>query len=209
MSPSPDSSTPRSHANQYGGLPEWRKHDLVMHELLDAIQGCFASLPVHLDGLFSEEPIDVGIASVDIGAAGSDEVLDPYRRVTEAATAGVDEIPKLLVGESLNERRSLERAKFSADADGRQVIDEKFGTGEGGVAEEFAGVESVRVASRLQQLSGLAGIVRGRGRLPEELERAGNDAPREPQKAEHLRLIISLAVERVTRGQAHAPVVPV
>src|SRR5262245_47660039 len=124
-----------------------------MQELLDAMQSCFASLPVRLCGLFLEEPFDVRIAPIDIGAAGGDEGLDPGGRAAEAAAAGVDEISKLLVGESLDERRPLERAKFSADGDGGQVIDKKFGTGEGGVAEELAGVESVRVASRRQQLS--------------------------------------------------------
>src|SRR5262252_1698639 len=179
-----------------------------MHELLDALQGGFASLPVHFGGLFPEEPIDVGIAPVDVGAAGGDEVLNPYRRVTEGATAGVEEIPKLLLGESLDERRPLELAKFSSDADGRQVVDDEFGTGEGGVAEEFAGVESVRIARRCQQLPGLDRIVRGRGRLPEELEHAGNDASSQPQQAEYFRLVVSLAVDRLARGQAHAPVVP-
>src|SRR5262245_51026126 len=56
-------------------LPDRRVHDLVVHHLLDALQRRLAPLAVELAGLLTKEPVDVGIAAVDVRPARHHEVL--------------------------------------------------------------------------------------------------------------------------------------
>ena len=52
------------------------------------------------------------------------------------------------------------------------------------------------------------GIVRVAGRLPVELEAAGNDAPGDPGISERVRLVHRLPIDGMVHGQAHPPIVP-
>src|SRR5437867_1652767 len=130
-----------------GELPDRRDHRLVVHELLDPLERRLALLPVHLARLLAEEPVDVRIAAVDVGAASGDERLEARRRVPEGRGAALDDVPKLLLPILREERRALERPELGPDADRLQVIHDGLReVGVGHVAVVVTGVEAVRVA---------------------------------------------------------------
>src|SRR5205809_5236456 len=132
----------RSHAGDDRRFPQRRKDDLVVDELLDAVEGGLAPLAIHLADLLAEESIDVRVTSIDVGPAGRHERVDPRGRVAEGAGADVDQILQLLLRERLEERGTLERPELRPYARGSQIVDHRFGTGEGDVTVEVAGVES-------------------------------------------------------------------
>src|SRR5262245_18199952 len=103
--------------------PDRRDHHLLVHQLLDAVTGRLAPLPGPLAGLLQEEPIDVRVAPVYIGAAAGDERLDPRRRVAERAASALDEALELLLGPSLEEGGPLDRPKLHSDTRRVQIVD--------------------------------------------------------------------------------------
>src|SRR5438128_1831894 len=78
-------------------LPDRRVDHLLVDELLDPMEDRLASLPVELAGLLAKEPVDVGIAAVDEGAAPDDESLETDRRIPEGAAAAVQQVLQLLL----------------------------------------------------------------------------------------------------------------
>src|SRR2546425_7235370 len=100
---------PRTGRVDEAELPDWRVDGLLVHELLDVVEHRLAPLPVELAGLLSEEPVDVGIAAVDVGTTGGDEGLEADRRVPEGAADAVDDVLQLLLLVRLEEARPLER----------------------------------------------------------------------------------------------------
>src|SRR5437867_11898253 len=76
---------------QDGDLPDWREHDALVHELLDAVQRGLAALTVAFGGLFLDEPLDVGVAPVRVEATGGDERIEPGRRVAVRPARAIDE----------------------------------------------------------------------------------------------------------------------
>src|SRR5580765_4504038 len=115
---------PWPHAAESGVQPDGRHDRLVVDHLLDSVQGRLAPLRIELTRLLTEEPVDIGIASVDVGATGGHEGLDPGGRVAVPATAALDEALVLLVGPTLEEGRALERPELQADADGVEAVDD-------------------------------------------------------------------------------------
>src|SRR5262245_26268633 len=91
-------------------LPDGTVHGLLEHELLDAVQGRLTALAIELAGLLVEEPVDVGVAPVDVRATAHGEHLEPRRRVPEGAADTVGQILQLLFLIGLEERRALEWA---------------------------------------------------------------------------------------------------
>src|SRR5499426_4697284 len=83
--PEPRLFDARPEAAHRSELPDRGEHRLVVDELLDAVQRRLAPLAVELGRLLSEEPVDVGIATVHEGAAGDHEGLEADRRVAEGA----------------------------------------------------------------------------------------------------------------------------
>src|SRR5262245_23974046 len=189
--------------------PDRRDHRLVVDELLDPVQRRLPPLGVDLVRLLQEEPVDVLVAPRDIGAAGGDERLDARRRVAEGATAALDEPLELLLRSVREEGSALHRPELHAYAGRVEIVDGRLAhVGDRGVAEVIASVEAVGVASLGQELLGLERIVPVARRLPVELEARGHDAPADLRVAERVRLVDRLSVDRVVRGQAHAPVLP-
>src|SRR5260221_305799 len=80
-----------------------------------------ALLPVELTGLLAEEPVDVGIAAIDVRAPGGDERLQAGRRVSEGPAQAVDEILELLVLVPTEESGALERSELHPDPDGLEI----------------------------------------------------------------------------------------
>src|SRR5262245_46160879 len=78
-------------------LPERREDRLLVHELLDAMKGRLAALSIQLDRLLAEEPVDVGIAAVHVGASRHHEVLETAGGVAERAAQAVDEVLQLFL----------------------------------------------------------------------------------------------------------------
>src|SRR6059036_3087754 len=196
-------------AIEEGELPDRRDHRLLVHELLDPLERRLALLPVHLARLLAEEPVDVGIAAVDVGAGGGDERLEAGRRVPEGPGAALDDVPELPLPVLGEEGRALERPELGPDADRLQVIHDGLReVGVGHVAVVVTGVEAVRVAGLGEELPGPGRIVRGRGRLPEEVEARGDDAVGDLREAQGLGLVDRRPVDRQVDGQAHSPVVP-
>jgi hypothetical protein len=75
-------------------------------ELLDAVQRGLAPLRVEIARLLQEEPVDVGIASVDVGAARGDERFDSRGGVAEGAAAALDEALELRSRPALKKARA-------------------------------------------------------------------------------------------------------
>ena len=86
-------------------LPDRRVDGFVVHELLDPVERRLAPLPIELAGLLPDEPIDIGIAAIDVGATSGDEGLEADRRVPERAADAVDEVLQLLLLVRLEEAR--------------------------------------------------------------------------------------------------------
>src|SRR5262249_29925216 len=104
-----------------------------------------APLAIEIGGLLTEESVDVGIASVHVGAAGGHEGLEPGRRIAECRARAQDEVLELLLELSFVVRRSLEGPELHANAAGLKIIDHGLGDPRmDGVARELPGVESVR-----------------------------------------------------------------
>ena len=93
-----------------------------MNQLLDAMQGRLAPLPVELGRLVPEEPVDVRIAPVDIDAARGGERLDPGGRVSENSAQAVDDVLELLLLIRLEKPRPLEGTQLRPDAGRLQVV---------------------------------------------------------------------------------------
>src|SRR5213594_781175 len=172
-----------------GELPDRRDHRLLVHELLNPVEGRLALLPVHLARLLAEEPVDVPVAPVDVGAAGGDERLDSRGRVAEGAAAALDEALELLFRPPPEEGHALDRPQLHPDTGRVEVVDHGLANvGDRGIAKVVPGVEAVGVPGLGQELLGLGAIVAVAGRLPVELEAAGNDAPVNLGKSEGVRL---------------------
>jgi hypothetical protein len=111
------------------------------------LQDGLALLLVQLAFLLAEEPIDVGIAPVGIGAARGDEGLEAGRRIAEGAAGPLDEAFVLLLGVPLEKGRPLEGAQLGLDADRPQIVEDGFGDiGERGVTGIVSRVEAARIA---------------------------------------------------------------
>jgi hypothetical protein len=74
------------------------------------VQQRLALRPVELRGLVSEQAVEIGVASIDVGAAGDDEGLEAGGGVAEDAAEDVDDVLELLLRERLEEGGPLERA---------------------------------------------------------------------------------------------------
>src|SRR5438128_4174578 len=199
----------RTHSLQEGQLPDRKDHGLVVDQLLDAMEERLSLLRVKLTRLLLEEPVDVGVPPVGVGAARDHERLQPGGRVAEDAAQPVDEVLELLVLIRLEEPRPLERAKPRLDADGLKIVEDRLGVYAGpGIAPEVPGVEALRVPGLREELPGLARVVGVERRLPVEVEAGGDDAPGDLGEPEGHGLVDRLAVHRVVGRETHAPVVP-
>src|SRR5262245_40557324 len=106
------------------------------------MQHHLALLRIELAGLLAEEPVDVGIAAVDVDAAAHHQLLEPRRRVPERAVAPLDQALELLLRPRLLEARPLQRPQLHPDTRGVQVVDNRLAhVRQRGVAEVIAGVE--------------------------------------------------------------------
>src|SRR6266581_2841797 len=61
---------------QKGELPDRKDHGLFVDQLLDAMEERLPLFRIELARLLLEEPVDVGISPVGVGAARDDERLD-------------------------------------------------------------------------------------------------------------------------------------
>src|SRR5262249_55535561 len=120
--PEPRLLDPWPEAAHRGELPDRGEHRLLVHELLDPVQGRLAALAVELRRLLPEEPVDVGIAAVDVSAAGHDEGFEAGWRVAERGARAQHEILECFLDLSLVVRRALERGKLQAKARPPQML---------------------------------------------------------------------------------------
>src|SRR5262245_24388623 len=97
-------------------LPDGRVHHLVVDELLDPVQRRLAALAIHLGRLLTEEPVDVGVASVGEGTAAYHERFEPRRRAAERAARGLHHVLELLLLMLGEEGGPLERAELELDS---------------------------------------------------------------------------------------------
>src|SRR6266849_8824974 len=163
---------------QEGELPDRKDHGLVVDQLLDAMEERLALLRVELTRLLLEEPVDVGVSPVGVGATRDGERLDPGGRVAEDTAQPVDNVLQLLFPIRLEKPRPLERAKPRLDTDGLKIVEDRLGVHAGpGIAPEVPGIEALRVPGLREELPGLARIVGVERRLPVELEAGRDDAP--------------------------------
>src|SRR5262249_4207555 len=196
-------------AVEEGELPDRRIDDALVHELLDPVKCRLATLRIQLDRLLLEEPIDVGIAAIDVRAAGGDERFQPRRGVAERAAATLHDVPEFLLAVGAEERCALERAELRADADRLQIVLHGFREARiRHVARVIACVVAVWIPGLGEQPLGLRRIVGGGRRLPEKLEDIGDDAVRDPREAERLGLVDGVAIEGQAHGLAELDVVP-
>src|SRR5262245_53491296 len=172
------------------------------------MQGRLAPLGIELDCLLAEEPIDVGMTSVGVGAARDHEGLDPGGRVPEGSAGALDDALVRFLGISLEEGRPLEGPQPGPDPDRPEIVDHGLGdVGEDDVAKVFASVEAVGISGFGQQLAGSRRIVSNNWWLPVELEAAGDDAPDEPREPQELGLVHGRAIDSVVDGQPYPSVV--
>src|SRR5262249_35428833 len=73
---------------------------------------------------------------------------------------------------------------------------------------EVSGVEPVWIARLGQKLLRLGGVVRGRLERLRELEHSRHEPASRAGQPERLRLVETLTIEGVARGEAHAAVMP-
>src|SRR5204863_1063457 len=106
-------------------LPDRRVHRLVVDELLDPVQRGFAAGAVERGGLLANEPVDVGVASIDVRSGADREHLEPRGRVAEGAADAVGQILQLLFLVGLEEGGTLDRPELHADADRLQLAYER------------------------------------------------------------------------------------
>src|SRR2546428_8092837 len=157
-------------------LPDREIHGLLMDQLLDPVARHLPLLTGELSGLLPEQPVDVGITTVGVRAAGRHEGLNPGRRVPEDAAQAVDDVLQLLLLVRLEEPCPLERAESRPDSDGLQVVDQRFAyAGGGSIAPELSCIKAPRVTGVGEELLGSGRIVRVGRRLPVEGEAAGDN----------------------------------
>src|SRR5262249_12246485 len=103
-------------------------------------------LRIQLGRLFLEEPVDVGVAAVDVSPASGYKCLDPRGCIAEGAATSLDEALVLLLGVSPVEGRPLEWPELCPDAGSIEVADYRFPDGGAhGIARVVARVEAVGV----------------------------------------------------------------
>src|SRR5215467_8955236 len=148
-------------------LPDWSVEGLLEDELLDAVQCRLAALAVEVAGLLAKEPIDVGIAAINVGSAADREHFQPRGRVAEGAADAVGEILQLLFLVGLEEGGALERTEPHADADRLQIAHERLAHRRSlGLAPEVSSVEAVGIPGLGQKLLGARRIERVRRSQP-------------------------------------------
>src|SRR3989454_9469503 len=190
-------------------LPDREIHGLLIDQLLYPVEGHLPLLIVELSGLLPEQPVDVGIPTVGVRAAGHHEGLNPGGRVPEDAAQAVDDVLQLLLLVRLEEPGPLQRAESRPDSDGLQIVDYRLAVaGRAGIAPEIPCVKAARVTRFREQPLGRGWIVGKRRRLPVEVEAARDAAPGDLRKPEGLRLIDRLAVGRLVGREAYASGVP-
>src|SRR5262249_60189258 len=108
------------------------------------MQDRLALLAVQLVGLLPEEPVDVSIAAIDVGAAANHQRLDSGGRVPEGAVAALGEASVFLFDPPPLERCSLDRPELHTDADGVELVDHRLThIRQRGIAELVARAEAV------------------------------------------------------------------
>src|SRR6266852_3185065 len=115
----------RTHALQERELPDGQDHGLVVDQLLDSMEQRLALLRVELTCLLLEEPVDVGVSPVGVGATRDHERLHPGGGVAEDAAQPVDDVLQPLLLIRREEPRPLERAKPALDADGKKGVEDR------------------------------------------------------------------------------------
>src|SRR5947208_7453234 len=98
-------------------LPDREIHGLLMDQLLYPVEGHLPLLIVQLSGLLPEKPVDVGIPTVGVRAAGRHEGLNPGGRVPEDAAQAVDDVLQLLLLVRLEEPGQQRSSNVSGVAD--------------------------------------------------------------------------------------------
>src|SRR6266849_8688118 len=167
------------------------------------------TLAIELGYLLAEEPVDVWVAAIHIGATPGHERLEPGRRTAERGARAQNEVLERLLDLSLVVRRPLERPKPHANAGGLKIVDHGFGDARvHGVASEVPGVESVGISRIREELLGAGQIVGDGRRLPEELEVRRDHAVGHSRKPERFGLIDRLAVDRVVCREPYPAVMP-
>ena len=102
----------RADAVEEGQLPDRREDHALDHDLLHLVKDRRALLAIELDRLQLIERVEIGIAAVRKDATLDRERLETRGCVAESPGARLDDILELLLGISLDERRSLDRPQF-------------------------------------------------------------------------------------------------
>src|SRR4051812_39395624 len=161
---------------QEGKLPDRRVDDFLVHELLHAMQDCFALRVIDLDRLQRKKFVDVGIAAVDELAALNDKALKASRSITERAGTHLDDVLVLFVGPSLEERSPFQWPQPDVDTYVAQVVQDGLADVRiGRVAVVESGVKSLRKSGVGEQLLRFVGVEFWRGRRPVEFEHVRED----------------------------------
>src|SRR5262245_49811775 len=186
-----------------------RHHHLLRDKLLDSLKHGRALDAIELARLLPEESVDVGVAAVGELTPGDCIGLEARGGVAERAADDLHEVPELLLGDALVEGCPLERAELGADSDALQVTDHRLGrVRRGHVAEVFPGVEAAGIAGLGEELLRAGGIEGVGRRLPEEIERARDDAVGDPREAAGPGLVDRAAIDGEIRGEPYPPIVP-
>src|SRR5438128_11255328 len=127
MSPSPDSSTRRPTPLTKASSVHRRDHDLLGHELLDAMQHGLALGAVELGRLLAEEAVHVRVSTVRELPTRDRVGLEPGGGVPERAAYDLDEVLELLLGDALVEGGALERTELGPNPHALQIADHLLG----------------------------------------------------------------------------------
>src|SRR2546425_12561211 len=163
MSPSPDSSTRRPTPLTKASSVHRRDHDLLGHELLDAMQHGLALGAVELGRLLAEEAVHVRVSTVRELPTRDRVGLEPGGGVPERAADDLDEVLELLLGDALGdalvEGGELERTQLGPNPHTLEIADHRLGRiGGRHVAEILAGIEASGVTGFGEQPLGTGGI---------------------------------------------------
>src|SRR5688572_6615381 len=128
-------------------LPDRRVNDLVVEQLLHAMENRLALLAVELVGLLPVEAVEVGVAPVRVRPARHHEGLHARRRIAERAAGALDQVLELLAAVAAEEGRPLQRSELDGDPDPLQVGHDRLREVRvSRVAEVLAGVEAAGIA---------------------------------------------------------------
>src|SRR5215831_14781978 len=200
---------PRPDTYQTTQVHDGGEHDTLNSELLDALQHDLTFRTIALNRLLFKERIEIGIATVGVGALRIHKSLGARSGTARSTNRRHNYPSEFFVAPSGEKRGALHGAQAHPKAHGIQVIDYRFrDRRKPRVGCEITSIKAIAIAGLSQELLGFLRIVGDRFGLQSEVHHPWDDDPGRWTEPEARCLIDRLPIEGVIDGQTYTFIGP-